>query len=258
MTASTRPIPVVDFYSQQRDPQRYGPNELAPLHRFGFTRQLYRTHPSIDSPTATGLVEYADTHSEQLWDLGPHHTFSITVDSHGEPGCRFPDRLSTLPSVANTDPDEYHLESPMRVVLDTNTLVHYLALAWPFFEPCLGMHGVTHFILALVGSTFKNWLCLAAEDNLSRPMFQGENIGDFGSEEFWRRPLTEFNWLAWAESRDIETSFSADRVRVPMEAVGIRKGYSREDPEWTPEAYRAHLAVENFYELGDADPNCSE
>ena len=44
-------------------------------------------------------------------------------------------------------------------------------------------------------------------------------------------------------------------TRVPESDVRIREEYSPEEPEWTPESYRAHLAVglEEFYGAEEAE-----
>lgn len=49
-----------------------------------------------------------------------------------------------------------------------------------------------------------------------------------------------------------------DRIRVPRHAVKVRQTYSAESPEWNPIAFDVKLAVERFYELGDAHPDCTE
>lgn len=42
-------------------------------------------------------------------------------------------------------------------------------------------------------------------------------------------------------------------VRVPTKSIIVRQDYPPEEPEWSPAEYTAALAVQKFYEMGDAD-----
>ena len=41
-------------------------------------------------------------------------------------------------------------------------------------------------------------------------------------------------------------------IRVPPETVRVRTEHPPEEPEWSPAAYRAAKAVEEFYRAGDS------
>ena len=251
MTASTRPIPVIDFRFQQRRFQGYEAQGLIPAQSFPGTRELYPTYSLTDSPTATNLTDLSVSQTEEDESRGPGTTLLIAGYSPREPRQDYTSGLPAVDGIAVTHPEEEEAESQYRVVLDEAVLSQYLNSAGRSFEPWLRTQRDVG-LLAFIGSTFTNSLCALAEGNLSRPI---EEIQD----------KTSF-WYRWAEPKrpsvgeweSLDVCLAAGRVRVPVQTVRIREEYSPEEPEWTPEEYRAHLAAKKFYDLGDADSRCSE
>jgi len=198
-----------------------------------------------------GLAESAGTQTEQFWDLGQEYTFTNPSFSATDPEGEFSEPPATIGDVEVAHSEQGYLEAPFYVVLDANMFIYYLSAAEPLFEARLCGHEWPPVVRS-IGNRFRQWLCLAAEGALSRPIQQSE-----GMVAGWE-PIAACNLPSEMQSEEIDIHVTPGRVRVAANAVRTREEYSPEEPEWTPESYRAHLAVEKFYEVGDADSNCSE
>lgn len=259
VATSTLPIPLVDFYHRRGNLPEPDTGDAGP--QFRALNRVCGASPCTDSPTASSLIGFVccegfETEGEiggctscgSLW--GPRQSWRESMT-----------RLTTTPYAAQGGYEKEHSRL-FRVSLDADDFVKHVACVLPALRTETESDRTAErlksaALTVFIGKAFKEWLRLAAANELSLPVLQEEDGPP-------KKPGNEtYGWKSFVELARTTPPFpvslptgASKTVRVPT--VERRTEYPPEEPEWDEVAYQVSLAVEKFYESGDANRHSSE